>query len=96
MYTVNTLKTSITSQDLKHPSFNEENRANIKYNISVNIMDTEIEWIVSNVVLEETSVFALGKRIIPTLLSGNLNKKVSTLTLFDMGGGLKDPPPEML
>ena len=40
-------------------------------------MDTEIEWIVSNVVLEETSVFALGKRIIPTLLSGNLNKKES-------------------
>ena len=40
-------------------------------------MDTKIEWMVSNVVLEETSVFALRKRMIPTLLSGNLNKKES-------------------
>ena len=63
MYTVNTLKTSITSQFLRHPSFNEENKANIKYKVSVNTMDTEIEWIVSNVVLEETYVFAHGKRM---------------------------------
>ena len=64
MYTVNTLKTSITSQFLRQPSFNEEKRANIKYKVSVNIMDTEIERIVSNVVLEETYVFALSLTLI--------------------------------